>query len=594
MTNYFGFPFFRPKHLLPGMLAGLVLGVSIVQADSHCEPWTVQAGESVSKLAGAHLGDVNRYMEIVEATNKAAAEGGNFSALTDPNRIEIGMTLCIPGHKEAYSEDGQQQNQAQNRASDGIVEFIILQVNDVYEISPVAGGKEGGLARLATLKKQLLDENPNTYLFLAGDLFSPSALGTAKVDGVRLDGKHIVDVMNHVGLEYSTIGNHEFDIAEEAFFARIEESNSVWTSANVVDNNGQPFPGITQHSEFTVQDHDGDQLIVGVVGGMLKNFVSKYSTFEEPLPAIKAEVAKMTDSSDFIVALTHLTMAEDMELAVQVPDIDVIMGGHERENIQALRGSPGTLITKADANARTAYIHRIKYDLEQDSFEHSATLRRIDDSLEDDPEVEKVVKKWEDIAFQGFKQQGFEPDDLVTTTTDNLDGREASVRNHETNLSKLIGDGMLHMSDAASISISNSGSIRIDDIIPAGNISQYDVIRVLPFGGEVVLVKMAGSMLKQTLDQGEANVGSGGYLVRSGVTKDETQGWLADGAAIDDAGFYQVAISEFLLTGKEKGLGFLKPTEDNKDQLEIIDPALGDIRNALIDELLTVYGAPNQ
>ena len=38
----------------------------------------------------------------------------------------------------------------------------------------------------------------------------------------------------------------------------------------------------------------------------------------------------------------------------------------------------------------------------------------------------------------------------------------------------------------------------------------------------------------------------------------------------------------------------LKPTEDNKDQLEIIDPALGDIRNVLIDELLTVYGAPNQ
>ncbi len=42
------------------------------------------------------------------------------------------------------------------------VALTILQLNDIYELTPVSGGKEGGLARVATLRKELLAENPNT------------------------------------------------------------------------------------------------------------------------------------------------------------------------------------------------------------------------------------------------------------------------------------------------------------------------------------------------------------------------------------------------------------------------------------------------
>ena len=48
-------------------------------------------------------------------------------------------------------------------------EFIVLQLNDVYEISPLEGGNAGGLARVAALRQQLLQENPNTLTVLAGD-----------------------------------------------------------------------------------------------------------------------------------------------------------------------------------------------------------------------------------------------------------------------------------------------------------------------------------------------------------------------------------------------------------------------------------------
>jgi 2',3'-cyclic-nucleotide 2'-phosphodiesterase (5'-nucleotidase family) len=65
------------------------------------------------------------------------------------------------------------------------VEWTFLQMNDVYELIPLGGGKKGGLARVATIRKLLLEENPNTITFLAGDVVSPSALGMKKNDTLK-------------------------------------------------------------------------------------------------------------------------------------------------------------------------------------------------------------------------------------------------------------------------------------------------------------------------------------------------------------------------------------------------------------------------
>ena len=53
------------------------------------------------------------------------------------------------------------------------IRVTILHVNDVYQFMPVDGGKSGGLARLLTLKKEALKENPNTVVTLGGDALSP-------------------------------------------------------------------------------------------------------------------------------------------------------------------------------------------------------------------------------------------------------------------------------------------------------------------------------------------------------------------------------------------------------------------------------------
>src|SRR5690606_14356979 len=114
----------------------------------------------------------------------------------------------------------------------GVVTLKFVQINDVYEIAPLNGGEYGGLARVAHIRDSIKEKFPNTYLFLAGDFLNPSLLGTIKVDGERLHGKQMIEVLNAMDIDLVTFGNHEFDLDEEVLQKRLNESNFKWTSAN--------------------------------------------------------------------------------------------------------------------------------------------------------------------------------------------------------------------------------------------------------------------------------------------------------------------------------------------------------------------------
>src|SRR3954464_13495780 len=78
---------------------------------------------------------------------------------------------------------------------DGKIEVTFVQVNDVYEIAPLANGKEGGMARVATLKKQYIKDKPNTLLVIAGDLVSPSVYNSLLYQGKGIRGKQMIEAM---------------------------------------------------------------------------------------------------------------------------------------------------------------------------------------------------------------------------------------------------------------------------------------------------------------------------------------------------------------------------------------------------------------
>ena len=461
----------------------------------------------------------------------------------------------------------------------GTVDITLLHLNDVYEITPVSGGKAGGLARVATLRERLLAENPRTYTILAGDCFSPSALGTAEVDGERLAGRQMVDVLNTLGLDYATFGNHEFDLKEEQFHQRLTESRFQWFSGNVSDAAGRPFENVPRHLILPVEADDGARMRIALLGLTTeKGGYPDYVRVADPLQTAQEQVKRI--DADILIAVTHLNLADDQRLAETVPDIDLILGGHEHENIQQWRGTDFTPIFKADANARSVYIHRLRYDTDTGMLSVDSRLQPVTDAIPEDSETARAVDKWQERAFAAFREAGFEPEQVIAVTDIPLDGLEASVRNHPTALTDLIAQSML--SAAADLAVFNSGSIRIDDVIPPGPLSQYDVIRILPFGGKLMVVTMPGELLKQVLGQGQANRGLGGYLQTAKVERDPESGaWLIGGEALAPDRGYRVVINDFLLSGRESGLEFLSL---DHPEVELVEER-GDLRFALIDEL---------
>lgn len=465
---------------------------------------------------------------------------------------------------------------------DDRIHVTILHFQDIYEITPVSGGKEGGIARVATLRNQLLARNPNTITTLGGDLFSPSAIGTAQYEGDRLAGRQMVDVLNHFELDYATFGNHEFDIKESQFHQRMQEAKFTWVSSNVFDANGRPFSGVNQNLVISVTGKkSGKSFRIGMFGLTLPINKPDYVSYSEPLTVANEQIKQLGKHSDFIIALTHQTIEDDIELLQKNPQIGLLLGGHEHVNYQNWRGN-FTPILKADANVRSVYVVDLYFDPQTGKTEIKPTFVPINDTLAEDPSVKAVVDKWMSIAFAAFRQQGFEPEAVVTTTTEALDGLESSVRTRKTNLTELIAQSLLHPYPEAELSLYNSGSIRIDDVLPAGQITVYDIIRVLPFGGKIQLAAIKGSLLLKALNQGVTNTGAGGFL-QSANTQQINTGWQINGTPIDPKKTYKLAINDFLASGKEHGLDYLKP--GNPDFTIINLGEKYDIRQMVIDQL---------
>lgn len=438
------------------------------------------------------------------------------------------------------------------------IHVTILHLNDIYEITPVEGGKAGGPARVAALRKELKKKNPNTITILGGDALSPSALGTAVIDGEALAGRQMVEVLNAVGVDYATFGNHEFDLKESQFLQRLSESKFVWISSNCTDAAGNSYPRVPTGLVLNIRGKTG-VFRIGLIGLTLDVNPKNYVRYADPIQSARSQVGVLKDRVDALVAITHLDLAQDMALANAVPELSLILGGHEHENIQVWRGDDFTPILKADANVRSVYIVELVYDTVKKSLTIEPRLKKIDDKMAEDPAVAKLAAQWVERGFVAFRKSGFKPEEVVAKVTEPLDGREATVRNGPTNLAELIAQAMMHEQATADLAFYNGGSIRIDDVIPPGQLTQYDVIRILPFGGKTMLVEMSGETLQKTLDAGMKNKGVGGYLHTANVTRSATGEWLIKGERIDPNRTYRAATTDFLMSGREANLDFLKP-----------------------------------
>jgi 5'-nucleotidase/UDP-sugar diphosphatase len=229
-----------------------------------------------------------------------------------------------------------------------------------------------------------------------------------------LNGKQMIATLNVLGVDYATLGNHEFDLKEAALRHRLDESHFKWIASNVYErNSSQPFHNIMPYKIITISNIK--ILLIGLTiddnlgpasSGPYVNITSQLTLPEFTAHYIKYLRHQLHLRWDVLICLTHLNLQNDIEVVEHNPSIDVVMGGHEHENYYLKRGSKSTPIYKADDNAFSVFIHRFAYQPETKQLLIFSKLTNVSPRFPDEPETAKVANYYYEVGLQAFRDQG--------------------------------------------------------------------------------------------------------------------------------------------------------------------------------------------
>jgi 5'-nucleotidase len=446
----------------------------------------------------------------------------------------------------------------------------LLQINDVYSMLPVDG--VGGLARVAALKHDLAAAGRTPLLLLAGDFLSSSVASTV------FKGAQMIDALNSVGLDIATLGNHEFDFGFDVLLQRMAEARFQWVVSNVIDRQtGRPVGGAAPYLVRTF-----GTLRVGIIGlcltteGMPRDRLARIELVD-PLDAAATYLPVLRNQQvDVIVALTHLTYAEDRALAERFPEIDLIVGGHEHVPIASTVGR--TFISKAGTDAR--FVARIDLNRRGPrAVERFYELVPITGAVREDPRTAEIIDSWE-------ARLGTEMARPIGRTSVALDGTNTRVRSGETNLGNLIADAM-RAEVAADIAMVNSGGIRGDRVYPAGPLSRRTLLEIHPFGNIVCKLAVPGRVVLQALAFGASKLpaAAGQFLQVSGMTyridltappESRVRDVNVGGTPLDANKSYTIAVPDYLLQGGDgytmfDGYAPLVPPDTGRPMVSVLE-----------------------
>ena len=439
------------------------------------------------------------------------------------------------------------------------VRITILHVNDVYQFAPADGGKRGGLARLLTLKKEALADNPNTIFTLGGDTVSPS------VETRTYKGAQMIDAWNALGIDYAVFGNHEFDLKTAELLQRMKESKFTWLGANVIEvKTGKRF---ADTPPYVVREIGG--IKIGFIGLLLPE-TKETSSMDDTLTVTdycltaKKIVKEMRKKGkvDAVIGLTHMFMAQDKKLA-QCADFDLILGGHEHTLLQS--SSNGTPIFKMTADAREMGKFNLNFNAATKRLESfDWEIVPVTDKIADDPAFAPVSEKYRDLIEKLAVKVG--------ATSVRLDALSETSRQKETNIGNFIADAYRNAA-GADIGFVNGGSIRADLTYEPGPLTKRDVLSMLPFNNPIVKVELSGKVLRQILEHSVARSGKGedvepgrfpqisGMRFEFDASKPAGSRIVAasvGGQPLDDGKTYTVATSDFLVSRGGDGYTMFK------------------------------------
>ena len=212
-----------------------------------------------------------------------------------------------------------------------------------------------------------------------------------------------------------------------------------------------------------------------------------------------------------IVALTHLNMREDVELARKVPEISLILGGHDHHAVNAMAGR--TLIIKAGSDAAWLAVVDLSVTIRKNrrrpiivpSWRMVAVHR-----IPPDAEVLNLSQSYEDRLKERLGKK-------IGRLKTSMNSESVYVRSRETAIGNLIADAM-RLKVNADIALLNGGGIRGNRQYAAGSqITARHILSELPFNNNVVVLAIPGKVLKKALEYGISGVNTGRFPQVSGL-----------------------------------------------------------------------------
>jgi 2',3'-cyclic-nucleotide 2'-phosphodiesterase (5'-nucleotidase family) len=373
--------------------------------------------------------------------------------------------------------------------------LTFLHTNDNYEIVPTRGW--GGFAQLMTVLKEQRAASTSALTTFGGDLLSPSIMSGFQ------RGAQMIELMNAVGTDMAVLGNHEFDFGPAVLRQRLAESRFPWLATNVT-RSGKLLEGA---ADYLVRDMGGVKVgFFGIVTPETTRLSSPGPeiSFASPLETAKTAVRVLRErGAEVIVALTHLDLVDDREIAKALPEIALILGGHDHDALTMLEG--GTLIHKSGADARYLGVVDLLVARRSASpgtpgiaLTHAWRMIPVRD-MAPDPEIATLVKRHVDALDNELSVE-------IATINGPLDSRRLVVREREAAIGNLIADA-IRAAVGAEVALINGGGIRGDRTYQAGTrLTRRDILTELPFGNATVVLELRGSDLLEALENGVSRV----------------------------------------------------------------------------------------
>ncbi|MGL4819477.1 MAG: DUF4073 domain-containing protein, partial [Bacilli bacterium] len=344
-------------------------------------------------------------------------------------------------------------------------DLTILHTNDTH-------GQVENMVKLTTLVKQERAKAANSLLLNGGDVF----MGTLYFNEFK--GDVDAEMMNLIGYDAMTLGNHEFDLGPSALAKFLKQISFPVVTSNVNFNNspelkefignqavavGQAIENKKIYSAI-VKEINGEK--VGIFGlttseTPVLSSPGENVKFEEEIAAAKRTVALLKDKGiNKIIALNHIGYTLDTVLAKEVDEIDIIVGGHSHTSMQpelVVDGTDKTLITQAGDNSRNLGKLQVTFDKNGDIETFTGGLLPIGNTIVDDVDATKLLAPYK-VVIDELKKK------VIGYTDVALEGTNALVRTGETNLGNLWTDAMLReakrLQPATVIALQNGGGIR--------------------------------------------------------------------------------------------------------------------------------------